>query len=316
MLDSYGRGNVVENYRSVMALSPMMRNRINSIDREIFEISSKIMDTGSSNRALDPFVRVQSWMESHAFVPMGWVQMVFCDLPTWNGAYAKALEENGGNMEEAALYADAVVERTQVGGADKDLAAVQRGRELGKLMTMFYSYFSALYNLSARRVTMLRRRWDTASLYRLATLAALTWFAEPVLMGMLLRKGPDDDDAGLEDWMAWGAKEAFFNPFNMIIGVRDVAGAVDSALSGHGGRFRLSSALDVFDSAMKFGSKVGKALEGKADARDVTLAGAKVAGQATGFINAQELLALETFWDWLDGTTPELELGNLLRKKK
>ena len=161
--NTYGRGNPLEVYRTVMALSPMMRNRITSIDRDVFEASSKLMDTGSTHRALDPFVRMKSFMETKGFVPMGVIQMAFSDLPTWNGAYAKALTENGGDIEAAARYADAVVERTQVGGAEKDLAAVQRGSELGKLMTMFYSYFSALYNLSARRVAMLRRRRDAAS---------------------------------------------------------------------------------------------------------------------------------------------------------
>lgn len=313
--DTYGRGNPLEAYRTVMALSPMMRNRITSIDRDVFEASSKLMDTGSTHRALDPFVRMKSFMETKGFVPMGVIQMAFSDLPTWNGAYAKALTENGGDIEAAARYADAVVERTQVGGAEKDLAAVQRGSELGKLMTMFYSYFSALYNLSARRVTMLHRRRDAASVYRLATLVLLTWFAEPVLMGTLLGKAPDDEGDDWEDWLSWGAKEAFFNPFNMVVGVRDVAYMVDSYVSGYIGRYRLSSALDVFDSAMKFGIQAGKILEGGGDEKELVLAGGKAVGQATGFVNAQALLILETFWDWLDGTSPELELGNLIRKK-
>ncbi len=313
--NTYGRGNPLEVYRTVMALSPMMRNRITSIDRDVFEASSKLMDTGSTHRALDPFVRMKSFMETKGFVPMGVIQMAFSDLPTWNGAYAKALTENGGDIEAAARYADAVVERTQVGGAEKDLAAVQRGSELGKLMTMFYSYFSALYNLSARRVAMLRRRRDAASVYRLATLMLLTWFAEPVLMGTLLGKAPDDEGDDWEDWLSWGAKEAFFNPFNMVVGVRDVASMVDSYVSGYSGRYRLSSALDVFDSAMKFGIQAGKILEGGGDEKELVLAGGKAVGQATGFVNAQALLILETFWDWLDGTSPELELGNLIRKK-
>lgn len=313
--DTYGRGNPLEVYRTVTALSPMMRNRITSIDRDVFEASSKLMDTGSTHRALDPFVRMKSFMETKGFVPMGVIQMAFSDLPTWNGAYAKALTENGGDIEAAARYADAVVERTQVGGAEKDLAAVQRGSELGKLMTMFYSYFSALYNLSARRVTMLHRRRDAASVYRLGTLMLLTWFAEPVLMGTLLGKAPDDEGDDWEDWLSWGAKEAFFNPFNMVVGVRDVASMVDSYVSGYSGRYRLSSALDVFDSAMKFGIQAGKILEGGGDEKELVLAGGKAVGQATGFVNAQALLILETFWDWLDGTSPELELGNLIRKK-
>ena len=86
-------------------------------------------------------------------------------------------------------------------------------------------------------------------------------------------------------------------------------------MSGHGGRYRLSSALDVFDSAMKFGIQAGKILEGDGDEKELVLAGGKAVGQATGFVNAQALLILETFWDWLDGTSPEWELGDLIRRK-
>ena len=101
----------------------------------------------------------------------------------------------------------------------------------------------------------------------------------------------------------------------MVVGVRDAASMVDSYVSGHGGRYRLSSALDVFDSAMKFGIQAGKILEGDGDEKELVLAGGKAVGQATGFVNAQALLILETFWDWLDGTSPEWELGNLIRRK-
>ncbi len=61
---------------------------------------------------------------------------------------------------------------------------------------------------------------------------------------------------------------------------------------------------------------MGKALEGDGDGKKLVLTGGKAVGQATGVINAQEVLLLETFWDWLDGTSPELELGNLIRKKR
>ena len=303
VVDTYGQGNPLEVYRTVMELSPMMRNRITSIDREVFEMSSGLMDTDSSSRVLDPFVRMKSAMEKYGFVPMGWVQMFFADLPAWNGAYAKALKENGGDIGEAVLYADAVVERTQVGGAEKDLAAVQRGRELGKLMTMFYSYFSALYNLSARRITMLNRRRDAASVYRLGTLALLSWFAEPVLMG-LLKGGPDEEEPDAEDWIAWGAKEAFFNPFNMVVGVREAASMVDSGVS-----------VENTDSAMRFGAQVGKVLEGGDKGKEMARNESKAGEQSRELVNAQDMLDLQTFWNWLDSTTPERELGVLLQKK-
>ena len=61
---------------------------------------------------------------------------------------------------------------------------------------------------------------------------------------------------------------------------------------------------------------MGKAVEGEGDGKKLALAGGKAVGRATGFVNAREMAALGPFRDWPDGTTPELELGNLVRKRK
>lgn len=312
VVDSYGRGCPLDVCRTVMELSPMMRDRIMSADREVFEVSSRLMEPDSSSRASDPFARMKSFMETRGSVPMGWVRMYFADLPIWNGAYARALKENGGDIAEAVLYADAVVERARAGGAARDLAAVRPGWEPGRLMTMFYSCFSALYNLSARRVAMLDMRRDAAAVYRLATLALPTWFAEPALMGALPGGGPDARNVGdktdAEDWIVWGAKEAFFHPAGMVFDMREAASPESCPDSCQ------DSWQDAFDSAMRFGARAGKALQDGADGREL-LSGRETTEQDTGFITARELQLLETFRDWLDGTSPERELGSLIRKK-
>ena len=312
VVDSYGRGCPLDVCRTVMELSPMMRDRIMSTDREVFEVSSRLMEPDSSNRASDPFARMKSFMETRGSVPMGWVRMYFADLPIWNGAYARALKENGGDIAEAVLYADAVVERARAGGAARDLAAVRPGWEPGRLMTMFYSCFSALYNLSARRVAMLDMRRDAAAVYRLATLALPTWFAEPALMGALPGGGPGTRNVGdktdAEDWIVWGAKEAFFHPAGMVFDMREAASPESCPDSCQ------DSWQDAFDSAMRFGARAGKALQDGADGREL-LSGRETTEQDTGFITARELQLLETFRDWLDGTSPERELGSLIRKK-
>ena len=312
VVDSYGRGSPLDVCRTVMELSPMMRDRIMSADREVFEVSSRLMEPDSSSRASDPFARMKSFMETRGSVPMGWVRMYFADLPIWNGAYARALKENGGDIAEAVLYADAVVERARAGGAARDLAAVRPGWEPGRLMTMFYSCFSALYNLSARRVAMLDMRRDAAAVYRLATLALPTWFAEPALMGALPGGGPGTRNVGdktdAEDWIAWGAKEAFFHPAGMVFDMREAASPESCPDSCQ------ESWQDAFDSAMRFGARAGKALQDGADGREL-LSGRETTEQDAGFITARELQLLETFRDWLDGTSPERELGSLIRKK-
>jgi hypothetical protein len=74
--------------------------------------------------------------------------------PAWLGAYQKAMEAHHWDEAKAIEYADMVVRRTMGSGSAADLAAIQRGAETKKLVTMFYSYFNTTYNLlsaSARR---------------------------------------------------------------------------------------------------------------------------------------------------------------------
>ncbi|HJB64734.1 MAG TPA: hypothetical protein H9768_00415 [Candidatus Mailhella merdavium] len=322
VVDSYGQGRPWDVYRTVRELSPMMRNRMASIEHEASAVSSRFAETGSSGQGADPFMRMKSFMEAHGLVPMGLVHLFFAELPAWNGAYAGALKENGGNVAEAVLYADAVVARMQgSSGGKREASAVRRGQTPARIMSMFYACFSALYTLSARRIAMHDGRRDAASVYRLATLALLTWFAEPVLMG-LLKGGPKsrnaEDMPDAEDWFSWGAKDAFFNPFSMIIDVQEASSMTDSVNSGKVGRTRLTSAPalpDLFDSAMRFGERVGKAVEGEGDEQKLAQHGEKPVEQVD-FINEQDFLLLERFRDWLAGTSPELELGELIRKKK
>ena len=312
LVRTYCQHNPFMVYQETAALSPMMANRMQSVDRDLHEMSTGLMKRGSNNRMLNPVVKFYHWQQEKAYLPMGFVQMACADLPTWQGAYAKALHE-GKSRDAAIEYADNVVERTQVGGEDKDLAAIQRGSEMGKIMTQFYSFFSALYQLYARRMTMLKRKGftDVGAWGRLGTLFLLTGVLEPILSALVTGDTPDDDD----DWYAWGARKIFFNPFNMVIGLRDITGAVEGYMEGYGGRARVGSLVnDVIDTGVRFGTQIEKGLD--MDARKMFDSGWKLAGLATGAVNSQELLIINAFWDWLDGTNPDFELADLIRKKK
>jgi hypothetical protein len=321
---AYGVAYVAKNpmaaYRLATELSSVMRGRIKSVDRDLLEVSSAIMDTGSSNKILDPLVRIKNIVDKYAYVPVGAVQLACADLPTFWGAYHKALSE-GKKGAEAVEYANIIVERTQVTGHDSALAAIQRDGELSKIMTMFYSYFSALYQLSTRRITMLQRSgWKgTHEWFRFGTLALMTWFAEPVLMGLIMPGGgPDEEEPDTEDWLAWGAREALLNPFNMVVGVRDIASMIDGMLDGYSGRVRIAPAA-IIESFGRFGKQVYKAIEdeGDADEKKLILSGLKTAGPVSGgLLTSQEILTLEAIWDWLDGTNPDLELADFVRRKK
>jgi hypothetical protein len=87
------------------------------------------------------------------------------------------------------------------------------------MFTMFYSYFSVLFNQMRRRkqITISQKnipRAITGILY-LVVLPA-------VLSELITGRGPDDDD----EWAEWAAKTIGGYPFQGMVGVRDVASAL------------------------------------------------------------------------------------------
>lgn len=126
------------------------------------------------------------------------------DTPTWIGAYRKAeaegavvqMEDGSIDDSKAVAMADQAVIDAQGSGMIKDLSAVERGGELAKLFTAYYSYMNTTYNLAANRVSGARggspRERGAAALRLLALMAV------PVMLMAVLKSGltPGDD----EDW--------------------------------------------------------------------------------------------------------------------
>ncbi len=124
------------------------------------------------------------------------------DTPTWIGAYRKAeaegavvqLEDGSIDDSRAVAMADQAVIDSQGSGMTKDLSAVERGGELAKLFTAYYSYMNTTYNLAANRVSGARggspRQRGTAALHLLVLMAV------PVAIMAVLKAGltPGDDD--------------------------------------------------------------------------------------------------------------------------
>lgn len=118
------------------------------------------------------------------------------DVPTWLGAYEKAMA--AGEPEDRAIaIADQAVLDSQGGGQIKDLAATQRGTPALKLWMTFGSFFNTTYNLAVE--TKRRTRWGKPlSVWRMAT-DYLLLFTVPATFGYLVREllrgdAPDDDN--------------------------------------------------------------------------------------------------------------------------
>lgn len=121
----------------VAALSPMMANRMETQFREIAEVQAKI--TGEVSDWKDKLVH-------SAYIPLTVAQMTV-DMPTWLGAYNKALAE--GNTETRAIaLADRAVIDSQGSGRVQDLSGVERGNAWAKLFTVYYTFFNTALNLA------------------------------------------------------------------------------------------------------------------------------------------------------------------------
>jgi hypothetical protein len=192
--------------------SETMRNRAATMQREINELRNSLTATGE----------IRSRLNDSYFWLIGKAQQMV-DIPTWLGAYEKAMDE-GHTEDEAAALADQAVLDSQGGGQAKDLAQIQRGGPTMKLFTNFYSFFNTTWNLSVEATKRTDFR-DPADIARLAG-DYLLLYTVPVVLSMALKealRGSDGDD---DDWPEKLAREQASYLLGMIVGVRDLGAAV------------------------------------------------------------------------------------------
>jgi hypothetical protein len=201
--------------REVAGKSAFMANRATTLNREVNEIQSLIRDKTQLRHATDRLM----------FLPLAITQQVV-DLPTWWGAYQKALDE--GNAEDRAVaLADQAVVDAQSGGQIKDLAAIQRGGPYLKLWTTFYGFFSSTYNLTVESTKATDFK-DPVQVVKLATDYLLLWTI-PALLGTLLKNALTGDDWELKRLAKKTAGDQISYLMGMMVGLRDVSGAVQAA---------------------------------------------------------------------------------------
>jgi len=141
-----GAEGMENGYKWILENSEMMRNRAKTINREINEIKNKV-------QAENILGGIRSDMGDTFFYFIAKAQMMV-DVPTWIGAYTKAMEEgvDGRAIKdeaEAIAMADQAVKESQSSGEIMDLAGMQKGPPSWKLWTNFYSFFSSTYNNTA-----------------------------------------------------------------------------------------------------------------------------------------------------------------------
>jgi hypothetical protein len=111
------------------------------------------------------------------------------DIPTWLGAYEKALA-NSEEEDRAVALADQAVIDAQGGGQTKDLSAIERGGPALRLFTVFYNFMNTAFNLGVGQTMTAKKRGKLAADY-------LMLYTVPPVLGFILKQaltpGGDDD---------------------------------------------------------------------------------------------------------------------------
>lgn len=288
---------IPELWEQTKAMSEFMANRINSYDREIRDMSKMLKPNASYFEVVETF-------RKHAFTPMGYFQLAV-DLPTWWGAYYKGLDEYGGNDAKAIAFADSAVRITQSGGNVEDLAAIQRGGEIQRLFTMFYSYFSAFYNLSALQFSQIKFDNKPEAILRAANMALLLWFVPSILSELVAGRAPDDDE---ETWK-WFSQNVLSYPFQTVVGVRDIANGIFSEFD-----YQITPAQGAPASIVKWVKNVYKAIaEGKTD--HLLKSSVEALGFAAHLPIKQAVISVGNVWEYINGDDPDFYIRDLFYAK-
>jgi hypothetical protein len=296
----------VETFNFAMERSGELRHRMDTLDRDI----------GQQLRSLqgkpDPITAAKRF----AFHGIGYMDRAVA-VPTWIGAYAKAVK--AGASEADAIYeGDKAIRLSQGAGSAKDLAAVQRGTgkhgELLKLMTMFYSYVSTVYQRERTLARDIGGRDERRprDLPKLAARAFFLLVLPPVLAEILSGRGPEDD----EDWGWWTFEKMTAQALGPIPGFRDLVTPIYDTLAGKRAfDFQISPIQSAGQSLVNVAKDVRRVADGD-DTKHATKDVLQAAGYTTGLVpgqiatSSQFLVDLgygeqnpETVADWYRGLT-------------
>ena len=205
-------GSPLDTVDEINGKSEFMRTRALTRLREIAEVRSQVKGRTKVRAGIDASVY---------FFMMRAQQLV--DVPTWWGAYEKAISEGNDEARAVALSDQAVID-AQGSGGTKDQSAIERGGPVLKLFTTFYSFFNTSLNLGVQRTMNAEGKARLAADYILL-------YSAPVILAAALKDALVPGDSG--DWdedkilkRLIGEHISFL--MGLMFGVREVTGAVQA----------------------------------------------------------------------------------------
>lgn len=272
--------------QEVVEMSPFMRERETTFNRDINDILGDVMVGPAASRAQ----RFQQGLARVGFWLMQKVQFYGVDVPTWYAGYRQGLEKFRNDEAKARSHADRMVARAQASGVFSDRAAFERGtlssdtRQNGfvRLFTALGSYMFAkgnvayeVYGRTARDVDGMNLKSLQAAVkgaVDMALLFTVEAIAYNLIKGTLPGMGDDDDD---QSWAKFLARETALSMMSTIPGVRDLGSSLAGFEAGAYG-----SVIETFTRPMI------QAAQGEADMA-LFKALSNAAGVATGLPSGQ-----------------------------
>lgn len=230
--------------------SVLMRNRGRTMNREMNEILNTVRAGEKVSAITASFFYLTGKLQRSV------------DIPTYIGAYEKALEDMQYEMAdseperqriEASAHAIAgqTVLDTQGGGELKDLAQVQRGSPIFKLFTNFYSYMSTVYNLNVENYR--RTHFKNPSEFGVFVADTILVNFVPVVLAVALKnalKGHCDWD-DVECLAGRYKSEQVSHVFGQMVGLREIGVAADALTGGEAYGYSGPAGLRFFTDAYK-----------------------------------------------------------------
>lgn len=148
------------------------------------------------------------------------------DIPTWIGAYEKAMSEAPDEARAIALADQAVID-SQGSGLLKDQSAIEAGGGMKKVMTMFYSYMNTVFNQAVVSGYTSKSRGKFAADMLLLVVAPAV--VNRLIKDALLPTGNDDEDYWRKLPKRLAQEEASY-----LLGMMTITREFSSLVSGYG----------------------------------------------------------------------------------
>lgn len=269
--------------------SPMMRERGNTMSREITELASDFQRTAGK--------RFLNAVQFKAFWMMQQVQGVV-DRATWLAAYDKALAD-GIQGKDAVAVADQAVIDTQSGGQTKDLSGVQRS-PFGNTFTGAYTWGAMLFNQLYDQGARIRRNPKDFGTWASATGNMMLAAALPTALTVILRAAlrgdwPDDDD-DKDGYAKRLGNEFAATILGTMIGFREAGGIFDDF--GYRGPAVTKPIGDAYRLA-------GQIKQGDID-EGMVRATLDVIGSGLGLPSGQAWATGKGLYEWLEDPSPDI----------